>query len=151
MLTHDGRHKAELWLRKIQESPVTRDIVAGFERRPSLERVRIAVLDTGYDPDAIFFQTPDRRDRIRKWKDFAVSSSTLRRDMDGHGTHVLSLVMKVAPTADFYVARVARDTGDLPASVDNVAKVRGRRRKPNSQHVVPLPAFLAHKSTDICV
>lgn len=128
VLTNDGRHKAELWLRKIQESPVTKDLFAGFETKPPPERVRIAVLDTGYDPDAIFFQAADRRRRIRKWKDYAVGGSTLRRDVDGHGTHVLSLVMKVAPTADFYVARVARDTDDLSASVDNVAKVSGKTK-----------------------
>jgi hypothetical protein len=48
-----------------------------------------------------------------------------RQDEDGHGTHVLSILMKVAPAANFYVARVARDTEDLVNSTINVAEVNG--------------------------
>lgn len=49
--------------------------------------------------------------------------STSGKDEDGHGTHVLSILMKVTPTADFYVARVARTKNDLANSTWNVAQV----------------------------
>jgi hypothetical protein len=93
----------------------------GFKANRSLERIRIAVLDTGYDPATAFFLA--RKRRIQGWKDMVVDSSTTRRDEDGHGTYVLSLLMKVAPAANFYVARVARNTNDLANSTENVAKV----------------------------
>jgi subtilisin family serine protease len=80
-------------------------------------------LDTGYDPEAAFFRTPDRKRRIQGWKDMVVDNSTVRRDEDGHGTYVLSLLMKVAPAADFYVVRVARNTNGLANSTENIAKV----------------------------
>ncbi|KAK4169925.1 hypothetical protein QBC43DRAFT_306849 [Cladorrhinum sp. PSN259] len=116
-----SRDKAELWLRKIQESEVTRSLCASFKQNRALGRIRVAVLDTGYDPSSIFFKAPDRRRRIQAWKDY-VSSDSLRLDVDGHGTHVLSLMMKVAPAADIYVARVARGTPDLASSTLNIAE-----------------------------
>ena len=124
MLTDSDSSKAEQWLRKIQDSEVTKILFSGFAANRSLERIRIAVLDTGYDPATTFFKDPDRRRRIRKWKDYVVEGSTTGQDKNGHGTHVLSLVMKVAPAADIYVARVARDTKDLENSTGNVAKVK---------------------------
>ncbi|RSL74845.1 hypothetical protein CEP51_011412 [Fusarium floridanum] len=113
---------SEQWLRKVQDSPVTRDLILGFTRSPAPKRIRIAVLDTGYDPEAIMFKTPKRKRRIQKWKDYVIEDSTTRRDEDGHGTHVLSLVMKVAPAADIYVARVARDTEGLAHSTKNISE-----------------------------
>ncbi|RMJ09255.1 hypothetical protein CDV36_011131 [Fusarium kuroshium] len=113
---------SEQWLRKVQDSPVTRDLILGFTTATAPKRIRIAVLDTGYDPEAIMFKTPKRKRRIQKWKDFVMEGSTARRDEDGHGTHVLSLVMKVAPAADIYVARVARDTEGLAHSTKNISE-----------------------------
>lgn len=80
----------------------------------------MAVLDTGYDEDAAFFSRP-RIDRIRGWKDFVNSSSTAI-DESGHGTHVVSLLMRVAPYADIYVARVARNINSLSNSSTNIAE-----------------------------
>ncbi|RSL41864.1 hypothetical protein CEP53_012505 [Fusarium sp. AF-6] len=110
------------WLRKVQDSPVTRDLIVGFTTAPVPKRIRIAVLDTGYDPEAIIFKTPKRKRRIQKWKDYVMKGSTTRRDEDGNGTHILSLVMKVAPAADIYVARVARDTEGLADSTKNISE-----------------------------
>ena len=123
LLTDSNSFKAQLWLLKIQNSPVTKDLCWGFVKNPSLERIRIAVLDTGFDPAAAFFKDPDRKRRVREWKDYVGDESRTREDEDGHGTHVLSLLMKVAPAANFYVVRVARDTQDLANSTSNIAKV----------------------------
>ncbi|KAK2590082.1 hypothetical protein QQS21_012243 [Conoideocrella luteorostrata] len=92
--------------------------------RKSKERgrpVRIAVLDTGYDGDTMFFTFKERKRRIKGWKDYAESSST-PVDSSGHGTHTLALIMKVAPTADIYVARIAKDRAGLQNSADNIAQ-----------------------------
>jgi hypothetical protein len=114
---------AQDWLQNIQNSKVTQVLFAGFKANRSIERVRIVVLDTGYDPEAAFFRTPDRKRRIQGWKDMVVDNSAVRRDEDGHGPYVLSLLMKVAPAADFYVVRVARNTNGLANSTENIAKV----------------------------
>ena len=81
------------------------------------------MLDTGYDNESTFFQSPDRYHRVCGWRDYTERNCAAPEDVDGHGTYVLSLLMKVAPMADFYVARVARDTEDLAGSITNVAKV----------------------------
>ncbi|KAK4444753.1 hypothetical protein QBC34DRAFT_334442 [Podospora aff. communis PSN243] len=122
-----SRLKAQQWLERIQVSDVTIALVKGFRENPILERIRVAVIDTGYDPASTFLRDPSRRRRIQGWKDFVTDHSPtgqdeVRQDEDGHGTYVLSLLMKVIPAADFYVIRVARGTADLPESSGNVAK-----------------------------
>lgn len=85
--------------------------------------MRIAVLDTGYDAKSRFFSTPSRKNRLVKWRDF-VSGESEPVDCDGHGTHVLSLAMKVAPAADVCVARIAKNTEDLQNAATNIEQVR---------------------------
>lgn len=97
-------------------------VSASKERELTHKRIRIAVLDTGYDPDAIFFSR-ERKKRLRHWKDYVEKDQLHAKDEDGHGTHVLSVLMKVAPAADVFVARVARDSADLQNATENVAKV----------------------------
>lgn len=41
-------------------------------------------------------------------------------DTDGHGTHIASLFMKIAPHADLYIAKIA---GNAHSGVDGLQKV----------------------------
>ncbi|KAK4964402.1 hypothetical protein LTR28_003759 [Elasticomyces elasticus] len=82
------------------------------------DRIRVAILDTGYDRGSIFFRNRSRRSRIKGWKDL-VDGLPEAEDTDGHGTHVVSLVMKMAPAADIYVARVAKNTDGLQDASKN--------------------------------
>jgi subtilisin family serine protease len=114
----------------IKTSPVTTTVVSKYSAQSALSnsRIRIAVLDTGYDPNAIFFQARDRERRIKGWKDYVEKNNTGKpkyagRDEDGHGTHVLSVLMTVAPAADIYIARVARNTPELENASQNIADV----------------------------
>lgn len=102
------------------------DVFSAFQK-PELakKRIRIAVLDTGYDPDAVFFNRGRKR-RLQGWQDYVDKGQLHAKDEDGHGTHVLSVLMKVAPAADIFVARVARDTPDLENATGNIAQVSSR-------------------------
>ena len=84
--------------------------------------VRVAVLDTGFDNETTFFDAPVRRRRVKGWRDWAESSG-VPVDENGHGTHTVSLLMKVAPTADIYVARIVKDRGSLKHATDAIAEV----------------------------
>ncbi|GAT25255.1 hypothetical protein RIB2604_01902090 [Aspergillus luchuensis] len=84
-------------------------------------RVRIAILDTGYDDNAPFFFSPDVMERLKGWKDWADGSSQ-PEDCHGHGTHLVSLVLRCAPDADIYVARIAKSPHQLLNSSDQVAE-----------------------------
>lgn len=90
------------------------------------ERIRIAILDTGYDADAEFFQPRARRNRLIEWKDW-VEDAKKPQDCDGHGTHLVSLIMKMAPEADICVARVANDRRGLDNAGESVAEVSSHK------------------------
>lgn len=110
------------WLSRMQhlnEELVSRN--PPMEPNNSPAPVRIAVLDTGYDDRAIFTFQQDNQHRLKGWKDW-VDQSDQPKDFHGHGTHLVSLVMKIAPKAHMYIARVAKSPSDLLTSSENVAK-----------------------------
>ena len=118
-----SRRKALDWLLRVQTSDVTKTLFERFKGTRSPPRIRIAVLDTGYDPNSAFFVDRDRKRRVKKWKDMTTADAAIALDEQGHGTYVLSLLMKIIPSADFYVARVARNEDELAGSTSNVARV----------------------------
>ncbi|KAF3070179.1 Subtilisin E [Trichoderma lentiforme] len=90
----------------------------------TFEPVRIAILDSGWDPENPLLMTDQGQDpRIRGWKSFVNGTAENDiRDEIGHGTHALGLLLKVATCAEVYVARVAgRETLDR-ATYDDIAK-----------------------------
>jgi hypothetical protein len=58
------------------------------------------------------------------FQDFEDNPSREPVDTDGHGTHLVSLIMRIAPEADIYVARVAESSARLESCRAKVAKVR---------------------------
>lgn len=107
--------KAEKWLNQVDS--LIREMRKANPSTP--KRVRIAILDTGYDPDTPFFLRRERR--IAAWRDW-VDADPSPSDFHGHGTHMLGLIMRIAPQADIYVARVAKTPEDLE-NVERVAEV----------------------------
>ncbi|KAI0860261.1 hypothetical protein F4860DRAFT_504119 [Xylaria cubensis] len=92
--------------------------------------VRIAILDSGFDPENPFLMTGDQGldPRIKYAQSFVHQSEPHDiRDDIGHGTHALGLLLKVATCAEIYVARIAnqetlgRDTYDDIAKAINYA------------------------------
>ncbi|KAK3940187.1 peptidase S8/S53 domain-containing protein [Diplogelasinospora grovesii] len=91
------------------------------------ELVKVAILDTGIDlkhpdfekPRAISFQQgkpisaagePNQKDRIKGCWDCMSGSSKAEtmEDCDGHGTKVASIILRLAPGAELYIARISR-------------------------------------------
>lgn len=115
---------ATQWLDSISSiNAAIRERARGRKAAGRHRPVRIAVLDTGYDGEAVFFSNPARQHRIKGWKDFSEGCEAAV-DSNGHGTHTLALVMKVAPSADMYVARIAKDRAGLQNAAETVAQVR---------------------------
>lgn len=88
-----------------------------------LSPLKIAILDTGYDGDAPAFCIPGLSQRMRGWRDF-VSKSPTPIDSDGHGTHLTALLLRVAPSAEIYVARVTDNSSGLANAKRNISQVR---------------------------
>lgn len=93
---------------------------------PDLARpVRIAILDSGLDP-ANPFLIEDQQlasPRIKEARSFIHGTQPHEiQDEMGHGTHALGLLLKVAPCAEIYVARIARRETLDPNAYDDIAK-----------------------------
>ncbi|KAH0538095.1 hypothetical protein FGG08_005307 [Glutinoglossum americanum] len=115
----DSQKKSKRWLSQVDTVSTELFHSTGVQNISPV-RVKVAILDTGYDDDAPFFHS--RRSRLSGWKDW-VDASDEPQDSNGHGTHVVSLVMRTAPQALVYVARVAKDTKHLLEASENIAKV----------------------------
>ncbi|PVH69595.1 subtilisin-like protein, partial [Cadophora sp. DSE1049] len=74
-------------------------------------KIRIAILDTGIDEDHSFFKGIKRTRRARDspfkhMQSFTGDSNAA--DSFGHGTNVAALILKIAPEADLYIAKISR-------------------------------------------
>lgn len=112
--------RADPWLQKVAE--LNRMLKeekrkAGGNSNP----IRIAVLDTGYDENAPTFDVPGRQSRVKGWRDFVLDSHD-PVDVDGHGTHLLTLLLQIECPALFYVARVAEESHKIDTAVDSIAE-----------------------------
>jgi hypothetical protein len=85
-------------------------------------RIKVAVLDTGLDvghPD--IEARAERIKDVRSWVNGLDGKQDRKAgDSCGHGTHVASLLLGVAPDCDIYIARIAEFD---PTSPDQIAKV----------------------------
>jgi hypothetical protein len=78
-------------------------------------RVRIALLDIGYyDMDVVILGAEER---IKKKRSFVKGVSDMG-ESSGYGTHALALLLTVAPQADIFVAKIAKDHEDGEGSAD---------------------------------
>ncbi|EXJ93073.1 hypothetical protein A1O3_01629 [Capronia epimyces CBS 606.96] len=87
--------------------------------------VRVAILDSGLDPENPSLIEDQKLDnpRIKEARSFVHGTESHDiRDEIGHGTHALGLLLKVAPCAEIYVARIARRETLDPNTYDDIAK-----------------------------
>jgi subtilisin family serine protease len=90
------------------------------------EPVRIAILDSGFDPKNSLLINDQRLDpRIKGVQNFVHGTESWDiQDEIGHGTHALGLLLKVATCAEIYIARVANQETLGRDSYDAIAKAR---------------------------
>jgi hypothetical protein len=72
--------------------------------------VRIAILDSGFDPKHPLLMTNEGvlDPRIKGFQNFVAGQDAQEyRDEIGHGTHALGLLLKIATCAEIYIARIA--------------------------------------------
>ena len=108
---------ADEWFQLLEER--TQALLVPY-RKDRMRRVKIAILDTGIDRKHPSIEAQWNR-RVKDAKSW-IDGEGGDRDTCGHGTHNTSLLMKVAPEALIYVARVVKDyNGSLNDEI--VAKV----------------------------
>lgn len=92
-----------------------------------VEPVRIAILDSGLDHrnPFLFMDRQQSNPQIKEARSFVHGTQTHEtQDEIGHGTHALGLLLKVAPSAEIYVAKVARRETLDPNAFNDITKVR---------------------------
>ena len=81
-------------------------------------RVKIAILDSGFDVEDPYIAGAYHSGRIKgfrtfvgKWKDVVQEKQKVRyvNDTFGHGTHALALLLKTSLDAEVYVAKVTKN------------------------------------------
>lgn len=91
------------------------------------EPVRVAILDSGLDPENPFLIEDQQlaNPRIKEARSFVHGTAPHdTRDEIGHGTHALGLLLKVAPYAEIYIAKIAQREILDPNTYDDIAKAR---------------------------
>ncbi|KAH7153364.1 hypothetical protein EDB81DRAFT_791255 [Dactylonectria macrodidyma] len=88
--------------------------------------VRLAVLDTGCDIEHEYFDGPGvcQDERLNgHWFDFVTGSDgIIDEDPGRHGTSVLALLLRLLPSAEIFIARIAKNTDDLAIAQERIAK-----------------------------
>jgi len=118
-----GAGVAKLWLQSFTDR--TQKLL-NARRRQTDERIRIAVLDTGIDLEhpGIAVSKAEIMSCC-SW----VAGDPSTGDICGHGTHIASVILRMAPWAHLYVARVFRNgDGVDEAGVEAVVKAINHAR-----------------------
>ncbi|KEF55615.1 uncharacterized protein A1O9_08365 [Exophiala aquamarina CBS 119918] len=141
----EARALAELWFERFDAN-----VVPLIQKRSNNEkgRIRIAILDTGMDPSDRRIR--EARDRI-KYKSFLIGEEDDfpedPQDSNGHGTFCTALLLKIAKTAEVFVARVT--ASDKLENPDCIAEVRFHACLKPCTHYNKAIHWAIHESVDI--
>ncbi len=92
----------------------------------TVESVRIAILDSGFDAENPLLRDDLGRidPRIKAAQSFVHDTEPQDiRDEIGHGTHALGLLLTVAPCAEIYIGKIAHRATLNRNTYDDIAKV----------------------------
>ena len=81
---------------------------------PNQRRVRVAIIDTGVNGEHLFIQRKTEIPGV-SFKDFMNGSdeSLTPIDISGHGTFIAGLILRLAPEATVFSARVGLDSTSI--------------------------------------
>jgi hypothetical protein len=91
------------------------------------KKIRIAILDTGIDAveDTLIQGAEDRiKEHCSFMKDLNPSANPLDcQDVHGHGTHVTRLILRAAPSAEIFIAKISDGVIIDPQYLHRIARV----------------------------
>jgi hypothetical protein len=108
-LTDEWFHAFEtIVLPQIDRSRIARD------HRRKVEKIRVAILSTGIDDKHDEIRFALEKEKILDCRGFPETLNP-RIDEDGYGTFAVSVLMRTAPNAALYVARIAGTMKEMDA------------------------------------
>jgi hypothetical protein len=89
-------------------------------------RVKVAILDTGYDrEDPLFQEARKGLPEDIEWKDFVgISPKPVDESESGHGTRVAFFLLQITSNVDLWIARVYEQDEGTAESAGRVKEVR---------------------------
>jgi hypothetical protein len=103
--------RADKWLSCFIESIYGRQHVGMMNdcQDWNISPVKIAVLDSGIDPQDITIAKHLKIPQKLIYRDFITGRHETLQDSVGHGTHTAAILLELARTARIYVARIVED------------------------------------------
>ncbi|XDG04958.1 hypothetical protein ABKA04_004573 [Annulohypoxylon sp. FPYF3050] len=96
-----------------------------WEPHENYKTIKVAVFDTGYDSSYEFLNEEAQIKRIIASRNFVPGQSHDNvTDIHGHGTHVASIILHLAPHAEVYIGRVCDGVENRGPGVHAVTQVR---------------------------
>jgi hypothetical protein len=103
---------AGLWISNLK-SNILQCVQKNQSKARSEPEIKIAVLGTGVDSTRPFInEAIERSKRIIRLKSFIEGDPSIENEF-GHGTHIINILLNIAPRAQIHVAKVPK-TGDIP-------------------------------------
>lgn len=90
----------------------------------TFRNIRIAILDTGFYEEEEDYFLQGAESRIKLKENFCGPDPKDCQDYHGHGTHVARLLLRFAPEADIYVAKVSDSRFLEKTTMDRLVRVR---------------------------
>ena len=120
---------ADDWFRLLEDRVTGKNKVMDRRRKDNDKKVKVAILDSGIDashPQFSKYPMDGGMSRFRGFgdhncRDWTGSSAT--HDRVGHGTHAAALVLKVAPKAELYIAKIFNSKDGDANTPHHVAEV----------------------------
>lgn len=105
------------------------DTSAAPSARWRKSRIRVMIIDTGIDKTDVSIQVALEREEggIVKCRGFVNKPDNVQDDVQdtlGHGTHVAKLILKLAPSAEVYIAKIADEKTVNNTDLRCIAEVR---------------------------
>ncbi len=88
--------------------------------------VRIAILSTGYDVSDPMIRGALRSGRIKDSQSWVGESADMS-DSNGHGTHTMRLLLRVAPAAEISMAKISQGTSIEKLDINIIAQVSNHK------------------------
>ncbi|KAL6900066.1 hypothetical protein GGI43DRAFT_406221 [Trichoderma evansii] len=129
--------------RKMIENLSSSSTISALADSCRKEKIRIAIIDTGIDKDDTTIEGAIMDKRIKECCGFvngldAKPDLNDYEDQTGHGTHVARLMLKMAPSAELYIAKISNEFSIKPTDLHRVTRAIKWAHKDKHAHIISM-------------